>query len=223
MLSLTTGLDPASGSTIFGKTLPMSRRIRGCSRRARRSYDAFNVNKLPSTPKRSCRDPTDRATSALVWALHLLFRSSKPSSSGSCRRLPGPHGLRWASTSARAPTSPTDVAGKAWKARAEPDGTRLFALLQSATIQDSNSNNETRLQTRLLVYDLGDHPDGTECEYVLTLPTYRDRQRLVNAMAAERNRGARRQSPRAIARWRPGERQPQPVGSQEHPIVDIRG
>src|SRR5262249_13681110 len=56
-----------------------------------------------------------------------------------------------------------------------PGGTRLFVLLQSATIQDSNASAQNRRQTRLLVYDVGATPTPTTplAEYALTLPTYR--------------------------------------------------
>lgn len=57
-----------------------------------------------------------------------------------------------------------------------PDGTRLFALLQSATMQDSDSAaNQTRRNTRLLVYDVSNNPTPFKPfeAYALTLPTLR--------------------------------------------------
>src|SRR5262249_33637765 len=57
-----------------------------------------------------------------------------------------------------------------------PDGARLFVLLQSATLQDSDSTaDQTRNQTRLLVYDVSVNPTPATpiAEYALTLPTYR--------------------------------------------------
>ncbi len=57
-----------------------------------------------------------------------------------------------------------------------PDGTRLFAVGQSATRQDSDSaNNQNAKQTRVLVYDIsaGDLPTTPIEEYALTLPTFR--------------------------------------------------
>jgi hypothetical protein len=57
-----------------------------------------------------------------------------------------------------------------------PDGTRLFVLQQSATMQDSDSGaSQSRRQTRLLVYDVSGVPVPTEpiAVYALTLPTYR--------------------------------------------------
>ncbi len=57
-----------------------------------------------------------------------------------------------------------------------PDGRSLVAILQSATVQDSTANQQTRLNTRLLVYDIAANPVPTapSREYVLQLPVYRD-------------------------------------------------
>lgn len=55
-----------------------------------------------------------------------------------------------------------------------PDGTRLFALLQSATVQDtSGSLQQTRIHARLFVYDIeGEKVESPELvgEYVVKLP-----------------------------------------------------
>jgi len=55
-----------------------------------------------------------------------------------------------------------------------PDGTRLFALLQSATVQDTNGGQQqTRNNTRLYVYDVaGDNREAPVLigEYVVKLP-----------------------------------------------------
>ncbi|HEY8994682.1 MAG TPA: esterase-like activity of phytase family protein [Lacunisphaera sp.] len=57
-----------------------------------------------------------------------------------------------------------------------PDGTRLFGMLQSATIQDSGSGNQGRRQTRVFVYDLSASavPAAPIAEYVVTLPILND-------------------------------------------------
>lgn len=57
-----------------------------------------------------------------------------------------------------------------------PDGTKLFAMLQSATVQDTNgTNQQTRTNTRVLVYDVSGEatPDAPASEYVIQLPSYR--------------------------------------------------
>lgn len=58
-----------------------------------------------------------------------------------------------------------------------PDGKRLVMLAQSATMQDSTSNNVTRVNTRLMVYDISTTrtPTAPIEHYVLTLPAF-DRQ-----------------------------------------------
>lgn len=53
-----------------------------------------------------------------------------------------------------------------------PDGTKLFGLLQSATIQDSGPGNLGRVNTRLVVYNVGssDLPNTPVEQYVIQLP-----------------------------------------------------
>jgi hypothetical protein len=56
-----------------------------------------------------------------------------------------------------------------------PDGTRLFAMLQSATIQDSASGNQGRTVTRVLVYDTSggaEVPTDPIEQYVVQLPRF---------------------------------------------------
>jgi hypothetical protein len=57
-----------------------------------------------------------------------------------------------------------------------PDGTHLFGLMQSATIQDSGSGNQGRLYTRLLVFNVAgnDAPSSPTAEYILKLPVLND-------------------------------------------------
>jgi uncharacterized protein YjiK len=75
-------------------------------------------------------------------------------------------------------TSPANLNGRRENQGMEgiaqsPDGTRLFALLQSATLQDSTaSGNQGRFNTRLLVYDIStsDTPGDPIAQYVIQLP-----------------------------------------------------
>ena len=57
-----------------------------------------------------------------------------------------------------------------------PDGTRLIGVLQSAAMQDQSSNNATRNNTRVLVYDIAKTrlPKAPIGHYVLQLPTVRE-------------------------------------------------
>jgi hypothetical protein len=57
-----------------------------------------------------------------------------------------------------------------------PDGKKLFVLAQSATVQDSGSGAQGRLNTRMLVYDVSTTavPSSASAEYVLQLPILND-------------------------------------------------
>ena len=56
---------------------------------------------------------------------------------------------------------------------ASADGTKLYALMQSALDQEGGPNNPNRLQARLLEYDIS-NPQSPQykAEYVVTLPLY---------------------------------------------------
>ncbi|MBL8415721.1 MAG: esterase-like activity of phytase family protein [Propionivibrio sp.] len=70
-----------------------------------------------------------------------------------------------------------------------PDGTKLFGLLQSATIQDSGAGNQGRSNARLVVYDISasDTPAAPMKEYVIQLPRVDDNggTAAVNRTAAQ--------------------------------------
>lgn len=56
-----------------------------------------------------------------------------------------------------------------------PDGSKLFGLLQSATLQDSGSGNQGRSNTRLLVYDINSDDSSTlRSQHVIQLPRIDD-------------------------------------------------
>jgi hypothetical protein len=69
-----------------------------------------------------------------------------------------------------------------------PDGTRLFGLMQSATVQDSGSGNQGRFNTRLLVYDVSasDTPTDPIAQYVIQLPRIDDTGSTTNGTAVNR-------------------------------------
>lgn len=70
-----------------------------------------------------------------------------------------------------------------------PDGTKLYALLQSATIQDSGAGNQGRFTTRLLVYDISssDLPTDPVAQYVIQLPRADDSGATTNGNTVTRN------------------------------------
>lgn len=55
-----------------------------------------------------------------------------------------------------------------------PDQKKLVTLLQSAAMQDSTSSQETRTNTRLMIYDIASNktPSNPVADYVLQLPIY---------------------------------------------------
>lgn len=69
-----------------------------------------------------------------------------------------------------------------------PDGTKLFGLMQSATMQDSGSGNQGRFNTRLLVYNISssDAPAAPVAQYVIQLPRIDDTGLTTNGNAVSR-------------------------------------
>ena len=70
-----------------------------------------------------------------------------------------------------------------------PDGKKLFALLQSATIQDSGSGNQGRSNARLVVYDVSSSatPVDPIAQYVIQLPRADDGGSTSNGNTVNRN------------------------------------
>lgn len=70
-----------------------------------------------------------------------------------------------------------------------PDGTKLFGLLQSATIQDSGSGNQGRSNARLLIYDVSssDVPNDPVAQYLIQLPRVDDTGSTTNGNTVNRN------------------------------------
>ncbi len=90
-------------------------------------------------------------------------------------------------------TSPVNLNGRRENQGMEgiaqsPDGTRLFALLQSATLQDSGSGNQGRYNTRLLVYDISatDMPADPISQYVVQLPRVDSTGLATNGVTVDR-------------------------------------
>ena len=66
-----------------------------------------------------------------------------------------------------------------------PDGKYLFTLLQSATVQDGGDNSKSRMNSRLLKYDLTTSPASLVGEYVIVLPTYEENGKTKTAAQSE--------------------------------------
>ena len=69
-----------------------------------------------------------------------------------------------------------------------PDGTKLYGLMQSATIQDSGSGNQGRSNTRLVVYDINNDDSTTlSKQYVIQMPRIDDTGSTSNGTTVNRN------------------------------------
>ncbi|ODQ49356.1 hypothetical protein PICMEDRAFT_14824 [Pichia membranifaciens NRRL Y-2026] len=66
-----------------------------------------------------------------------------------------------------------------------PDGKYLFTLLQSATVQDGGDKSKSRMNDRLLKYDISSSPATLVGEYVVVLPTYEENGKTKTASQSE--------------------------------------
>lgn len=178
--SFTTGLDPADGTaTLFGVTVPYVRGYTG-----------------PASPDASTPSTYAHIDTLAVDAEALVLRAD---GSGYLGDEYGPHVYAFDHTKtiigaivppvAFLPHRPAGVLnfssrtapanGRRENQGVEglalsPDGTRLFVMLQSGTVQDGDAavNDDRSRQTRVLVYDVSGSstPSGPIGEYVLTLP-----------------------------------------------------
>jgi len=179
--SFTTGLDPGTNcATLFGQTLPYVTSFAGLSSPGSTNITTYtNINKLPVDAEALVLKPDGSGYIGDEYGPNIYYFNSSKKIVGVI--VP---------PAAFQPFSPSNVlnfnsvvpaiSGRRNNQGFEgvslsPDGTRLFALLQSATIQDSDASQENRKQTRLLVYDVGTNPTNSIplAEYALTLPTYR--------------------------------------------------
>src|SRR5262245_39732020 len=194
-LSPTTGLDPNLGfTTLFGATLPYVASFTGPNSPGGASVPHPGINKLPIDAEALVLKADGSGYFGDEYGANIYFFNSSKQIVGVIglpealrpRRISGGNYYFGAS-------SPDPIEGRRINQGFEgvalsPDGSRLFALLQSASMQDSAAA-QTRLQTRLLVYDVlgGPTPSAPVAEYALTLPTYRTfgDGGAVNATAAQ--------------------------------------
>src|SRR5215510_7390522 len=188
-LSPTTGLDPDVGfTTLFGATLPYVVGFNGPNAPGGISTAHPGVNKLPIDAEALVLKADSSGYFGDEYGANIYYFNSS-------KQIVGVVGLPEALRPRRTAggnyyfgaSSPDPIEGRRINQGFEgvslsPDGTRLFALQQSAAAQ-------TRLQTRLLVYDVsgGPTPSAPVAEYALTLPTYRTfgDGGAVNATAAQ--------------------------------------
>ena len=194
-LSATTGLDPDTGFTpLFGATVPYVIGFTGPNVPGGSSTSHPNLNKLPIDAEALALKSDGSGYIGDEYGANVYYFNSS-------KQIVGVVGIPEALRPRRAvggnyyfgASDPAPVEGRRINQGFEgvalsPDGSRLFALLQSATMQDS-AGAATRLQTRLLVYDVSSNPTplAPTAAYALTLPTYRTfgDGGAVNATAAQ--------------------------------------
>jgi hypothetical protein len=182
-LSPTTGLEPGTGTTtLFGATVPYVINFTGLASPTSTSTTTYtNIRKLPIDAEALALKQDGSGYFGDEYGANVYyFNASKqivgvigiPEALRPRRVAGGPYFF--------GANPPNPIEGRRINQGFEgvalsPDGSRLFVLLQSAAVQDTNSGAQTRLHTRLLVYDVQSNvvPAAPIREYVVTLPTYR--------------------------------------------------
>ncbi len=180
--TVTTGLDPGTNSlTLFGKTMPYVTTYVGQQQPAVTNLITYNnINKLPLDSEALIIKADGSGYVGDEYGANIYYFNSAKQIIGAI--VPPP---------AFQPHSPTNVlnytsATTPFNGRRNnqglegvslsPDGTRLFALQQSACVQDSDmaANNQNAKNTRLLIFDVSTNPTNSTpiAEYALQLPTY---------------------------------------------------
>jgi hypothetical protein len=176
----TTGLDPAAGkTTIFGKTVPYVSTYTGSPIPGAPPTTVYNnVNKLALDSEAIVLKPDGTGYIGDEYGANIYYFNANKEIVGVITPPAAMQPHKDGSLNFNSTTGGTD--GRRNNQGFEgvslsPDGTKLFALLQSATVQDTNgTNQQTRTNTRLVVYDVsgGSTPDNPTGEYVIQLPTY---------------------------------------------------
>ena len=179
VLSNTTGFNPAAGTTaLFGTTVPYVTNFTGLATPSDTATTTYsNVSKLPLDAEALVLKNDGSGYIGDEYGANIYYFNASKEIVGVI--LPPaavqPHnatgGLVFDSLAAPANGRRNNqgVEGVALS----PDGTKLFSLLQSATVQDSNSAQQNRRVTRLMVYDVSTSatPGAPVAEYALVLPT----------------------------------------------------
>jgi secreted PhoX family phosphatase len=192
--SVTTGLDPGTNYvTLFGQTVPYVRSFMGLQSPAATNLTTYpNVNKLPVDSEALVLKADGSGYIGDEYGANIYYFNSSKTITGVI--VPPPAFQPKLTNSPNFSSTNVPTSGRRNNQGFEgvalsPDGARLFAMLQSATIQDSDANAQNRKHTRLLVYDVSTNPTNSTplAEYAFTLPTYRTTGdgRAVNATAAQ--------------------------------------
>lgn len=181
--AFTTGLDPGTNyTTLFGQTLPYVPAYTGFQSPSSTTNTTYTgINKLPIDAEALVLKSDGSGYIGDEYGANVYYFDSTKKITGLI--VPPP---------AFQPNSPTNVPNfssaitplngrrnnQGFEGVAlSPDGTRLFALLQSACVQDGTqaANNQNAKNTRLLIYDVSTNPTNSTplAEYALALPTYK--------------------------------------------------
>jgi hypothetical protein len=183
--SFTTGLDPGTNyATLFGQTMPYVTSYTGSQSPSSTTNTTYNnINKLPLDCEALIIKQDGSGYIGDEYGANVYYFNTAKQIVGAIVPPPAfqPHApvgvLNYTSvTSTNAPLDGRRNNQGFEGVSLSPDGTRLFALLQSACIQDSvqSVNDQNAKNTRLLIYDVSSNPTPKNpiAEYVLTLPTY---------------------------------------------------
>jgi hypothetical protein len=180
--SFTTGLDPGSNyTTLFGKTMPYVTTYVGFQSPSSTTNNTYtNINKLPLDSEALILKSDGSGYVGDEYGANIYYFNTAKQIIGAIVPPPAfqPHSptnvLNY--TSATTPLNGRRNNQGFEGVSLSPDGARLFALLQSACVQDSDqaANNQKARNTRLLIYDVSTNPTNNSpiAEYALQLPTY---------------------------------------------------
>ena len=182
--SLTTGLDPGTSFTsLFGQIVPYVTSFSGEIQPSDPTIHTFNgINKLPLDSEALILKPDGSGYVGDEYGGYVYYFDSTKNIVGVIVPPPAqvPHhplGVPFfSSTGAPNPDNGRRPNQGLEGVSLSPDGTRLFVLAQSATMQESDSSNDqSRRNTRLLVYDVSTTPTPLlpMLAYPVTLPTYK--------------------------------------------------
>jgi acid phosphatase len=181
--SFTTGLDPGTNSTtLFGKTMPYVTTYIGQQSPSVTNLITYTgIDKLPLDSEALILKPDGSGYVGDEYGANIYYFNSAKVITNAIVPPPAmqPHSptnvLNY--TSATTPVNGRRNNQGFEGVSLSPDGTHLFALQQSACVQDSDfaANNQNAKNTRLLIYDVSTNPvpGSPIAEYALTLPTYK--------------------------------------------------
>ncbi len=184
--SFTTGLDPGTNyTTLFGQTIQYVTSLSGQPTPADTTIGTnTSINKLPLDSEALILKPDGSGYVGDEYGANIYYFNPAKQIIGAIVPPPAmqPHapiGIPnfTSTTSTNAPLDGRRNNQGFEGVSLSPDGTRLFALLQSACIQDSDqaANNQKAKNTRLLIFDVSTNPTNSTplAEYALQLPTYK--------------------------------------------------